>query len=284
MKVIGFGDNVVDRYINRNVYYPGGNALNFSVYAKMCCMDSAYLGVFADDREAEQIRFALREAGVASDFCKTEPGTTTERFDVVLNGSERIFVEDDDRDTKPQPMILSARERMYLEQFVFLHSGCYAGTEDEIAKLHFDGSLVGFDFSEEPEYRTDEYLGKLCPHLDLALFSCAGISSEEAQALQSRVVSMGAKYVLATRGLDGQDFFDGRRHYLGRAELCESVDTMGAGDSFYTAFVTSLLKDGWEKGAELTADMITQAFQKGARFSAKICGINGSFGYGAKIG
>lgn len=284
MKVIGFGDNVVDRYINRNVYYPGGNALNFSVYAKMCGVDSAYLGVFADDRESQRIRFALREAGVECTHCKTEPGTTTERFDVVLQGSERIFVGDDERDTKPHPRILSARELAYLAEFDFIHSGCYAGTEDEIAKLYFDGSLVGFDFSEEPEYRTDTYLMKLCPHLDLALFSCAEDSKKEAQALQSRAISMGAKYVLATRGLDGQDFFDGRHHYRGKAKLCESVDTMGAGDSFYAAFVTTLLKDGWRKGTELSADMIIKALENAARFSAEICGINGSFGYGEAIG
>jgi fructoselysine 6-kinase len=180
-------------------------------------------------------------------------------------------------------MILTTPELAYLERFAFIHSACYAGTESEIAKLHFEGSLVGFDFSEEPEYRTHEYLMKLCPHLDLALFSCAEVSREEAQALQNRAVSMGTKYVLATRGLDGQDFFDGRRHYQGKAELSKSVDTMGAGDSFYTAFVSTLLKNGWRKGEELTTDMITRAFQKAARFSAEICGINGSFDYGAEI-
>ena len=251
-------------------------------------VDSAYLGVFADDREAQRIRFALGKAGVESAFCRTEPRTTTERFDVVLDGSERMFVADDDRGTKPQPMVLRARELAYLEGFTFIHSGCYAGTESEIAKLHFDeslieGSLIGFDFSEEPEYRTDEYLKKLCPHLDLALFSCAGISREEAQMLQNRAVSMGAKCVLATRGLDGQDLFDGRHHYQGKAEPGRNIDTMGAGDSFYTAFVSTLLLDGWRKGAELTEDMILRAFRKAALFSAEICGINGSFGYGAEI-
>ena len=33
-KVIGLGDQVVDQYVNKNVMYPGGNALNFAAFAK----------------------------------------------------------------------------------------------------------------------------------------------------------------------------------------------------------------------------------------------------------
>ena len=46
MKVIGYGDNVVDRYLNKNKMFPGGNCINFSVYAKKIGINSAYLGSF----------------------------------------------------------------------------------------------------------------------------------------------------------------------------------------------------------------------------------------------
>ena len=46
MRVIGLGDNVVDMYMHRNVMYPGGNAMNFAVYANLMGVESAYLGVF----------------------------------------------------------------------------------------------------------------------------------------------------------------------------------------------------------------------------------------------
>ena len=32
IKVLGYGDNVFDDYFQQKVMYPGGNALNFSVY------------------------------------------------------------------------------------------------------------------------------------------------------------------------------------------------------------------------------------------------------------
>ncbi len=34
VKVIGLGDNVVDKYEHIRTMYPGGNALNFAAYAK----------------------------------------------------------------------------------------------------------------------------------------------------------------------------------------------------------------------------------------------------------
>lgn len=50
MKVIGIGDNVVDKYEHRRVRYHGGNALNFSVYAAMLDASAAYLGILVTMR------------------------------------------------------------------------------------------------------------------------------------------------------------------------------------------------------------------------------------------
>ena len=47
VKVLGFGDNVVDKYEHLKVMYPGGNAVNFAVYAKKFGAErSAYMGIF----------------------------------------------------------------------------------------------------------------------------------------------------------------------------------------------------------------------------------------------
>ena len=64
IKVIGIGDNVCDQYYPAKIMYPGGQAMNFSVYAKMLGAQSAYLGVFGKDRVAEHIISVLDEIGV----------------------------------------------------------------------------------------------------------------------------------------------------------------------------------------------------------------------------
>lgn len=35
VSALGFGDNVVDKYEHIKTMYPGGNCVNFAVYAKM---------------------------------------------------------------------------------------------------------------------------------------------------------------------------------------------------------------------------------------------------------
>lgn len=50
VKVLGFGDNVVDKYEHLKIMYPGGNAVNFAVYAKKFGAErSAYMGIFGND-------------------------------------------------------------------------------------------------------------------------------------------------------------------------------------------------------------------------------------------
>lgn len=62
VKVLGFGDNVVDKYEHIKTMYPGGNTVNFAVYAKMFGAEkSAYMGYFGNDAEAEHVIASLAE-------------------------------------------------------------------------------------------------------------------------------------------------------------------------------------------------------------------------------
>ena len=65
----------------------------------------------------------------------------------------------------------------------------------------------------------------------------------------------------------------GGKSFLEPPKLVEAVDTMGAGDSFIAAFICSILSGNSPKDAAKNA----------ADFSAKICLVNGAFGYGVPI-
>lgn len=43
ISVLGFGDNVVDKYEHIKTMYPGGNAVNFAVFAKKLGVDRSAL-------------------------------------------------------------------------------------------------------------------------------------------------------------------------------------------------------------------------------------------------
>lgn len=53
ISVLGIGDNVVDKYLHSGIMYPGGNALNFAVYAKLADIPSAFMGAFGNDDAAQ---------------------------------------------------------------------------------------------------------------------------------------------------------------------------------------------------------------------------------------
>ena len=46
VNALGFGDNVVDLYEHIHTMYPGGNAVNFAVYAKKWCRTLCIHGHF----------------------------------------------------------------------------------------------------------------------------------------------------------------------------------------------------------------------------------------------
>ena len=278
-KVIGFGDNVADRYTNARIMFPGGNAVNFAVYAKEAGMDSSYLGVFGNDDIAEHIKASLTEIGVDISHCVTKEGESG-FCDVRLETGDRIFEEwNEGGISTKEPIVLDKKEIDYLSGFAFIHSGCYANLESELPKLKDLNAILSFDFSEYEEYKEDEYLEKVCPYIDIAQFSTDDFSDEEMETFAKHVCSYGTKYVLMTQGSKGQTFYDGERCYKGEVHMVEPVDTMGAGDSFMTAFTMTLLKRGWNKDTRPSEKAIRESFETAAEFSAKNCLREGSFGY-----
>jgi len=282
MKVIGIGDNVVDRYTNKRIMFPGGNAVNFAVFAKKCGAEAAYLGLIADEEEGWFVYDSLKSLDI--DLSRSYPvkGITTERCDVILSDGDRVFVGCEYGEGEWKPLKLTDEDIEYLEGFDAVHCGCYASMEDEIAKLKSLDAVKTYDFSAEPEYRTDEYLSKICPYIDIALFSAEEMDDDEAKAVQDKVISLGTKLVLVTHGIKGQTLYDGDSTYKGSVKRVGAVDTMGAGDSFFAAFVVALLRNGYTKNSSIKKIDMKRVFEYAAEFSASVCMTEGAFGFAAK--
>src|SRR6056297_3407630 len=91
MQVIGIGDNVVDKYINLNKMFPGGNALNFSVYSKKIGLRSAYIGVFGNDEAADHINKILSKYNIDTSHCRYYEGENA-YAKVSLKNGDRTFI------------------------------------------------------------------------------------------------------------------------------------------------------------------------------------------------
>ena len=287
MRILGLGDCCVDYYIHKKMAFPGGNAFNVAVYAAENGAEAGFLGTVGDDVIGEHILKCAREKHVDISHCPVKHGVSGRAAVNIVDG-DRVFVsgyfEEKHGVGSLYPPMLSSADLNYVESFQLVHSSCYAHVENQIERVRALGPIISFDFSSEDKYRTDEYLKQVSPMVDMALFSCEDMSDEECISFAKKVQGYGGAHVLMTRGKGGQLLVtkDGLCH-KGQAKLIQAVDTMGAGDSFFAAFLVTLLKEGWTKDSIITESMIEVAFAAAADFSGRNCLREGSFGMGLSI-
>ncbi|MDR6986737.1 sugar/nucleoside kinase (ribokinase family) [Paenarthrobacter nitroguajacolicus] len=286
MKVIGFGDNIVDRFLDRKVMYPGGNCVNFAVFAHRMGVESAYLGVFGSDPLGAFVRDAIEAAGVDTSRCIIREG---------LNGVTEIKVVDGDRVfmgwneggvTMSDPFMLQEEHLNYLASADLVHSSVYSASEAELPGVKSTGVLVSFDYSSEPERRTDAYLMKTAPYVDLALLSCGNMTIAAVENDLMRVHTAGASLVIGTRGQSGAIMYDGERFLTQEAATTDPLlfaDTMGCGDAFLAGVVVSLLGSGWSRSHQPPVDALRKGLARGAESAAAQCYVEGAFGYGRPV-
>lgn len=277
VKVLGFGDNVVDKYEHIKMMYPGGNAVNFAVYAKQFGAErSAYMGIFGSDKEAEHVIASLEAEQIELVKCLQVIGENGCSKNTVING-DRVFLESNEGGIRgDMRYALNRFDLAYIRQFDVVHTGNYCFTERELPKIKAAGVPVSFDFSDDSE---DAYFEMVAPWVTYAFLSCSDLEEEEIREKLKWIASLGPAFVCASRGAEGCIAFDGDQYYVQPAMPVEKMaDTMGAGDSLLTSFLVGYLS---AKKAGQPNDMAVAASLKAAAaFASRVCGIDGAWGYG----
>ena len=136
VKVLGFGDNVVDKYEHLKIMYPGGNAVNFAVYAKKFgAVRSAYMGIFGSDKAAEHVIASLEAEGIELVKCVQAIGENGASTNTVING-DRVFLESNEGGIRgDMRYALNRFDLEYIRQFDLVHTGNYCFTERELPKI-----------------------------------------------------------------------------------------------------------------------------------------------------
>lgn len=273
MKVIGLGDCVVDKYIYLNKMFPGGNALNFSVYAKKLGFESSYMGILGTGEIADHIIKTLKKFNVDISRCKYREGETGyAKVDLIdgdrkfVGSSKGVLFEDD--------FILNKSDLDYLNGFDLIHSSCFSNLESQLDKLNRLNVPISFDFSSRIK---SNYLKRVCPKIDYAFLSASNLSIGETKELLTNIVDLGCKFALATRGEEGAYLYLDGKFYHQEADKVEPKDTLGAGDSFITSFLVDYISKG------MTQEVVEKSLKKAAKFAAKTCLNYGAFGEGKEI-
>lgn len=288
MRVLGFGDNIVDRFLDRGVDYPGGNAVNVAVYAHRLGADAEYLGVFGDDELGVFVCSAIEDAGVGTSRSVTRAGESGVSSLRVIDG-ERVFLGwNGGGVTVGEPIDLDEGREEYAAVFDLVHSSVYSRTESQLPRLRRHDVLVSFDLSSEAEFRSPHYLDQVAPHADLVLLSCAGLEEDAAFELLHEAVRHGAGLALGTRGTEGALVTDGRVRLSAPARLLaddeQLIDTMGCGDAFLAGFLVALHDSGWRRSSAPTASALQTALESGADAAHDQCLVEGAFARGRRSG
>jgi sugar/nucleoside kinase (ribokinase family) len=284
VKILGLGDNIVDRFLDRGTDYPGGNAVNVAVYAHRLGAQASYLGVFGDDDAGEFLRRAVAAEGVGLDRAVVRAGESGISSLHVVDGDRTFLGWNGGGVTVREPIDLEEGRLDYAADFDLVHTSVYSGILPELPRLSELETLVSFDFSSEPDYRTPEYFERVAPYVDLALISCSEQSETETRAVLESLVAHGVGLALATRGTDGAVVTDGAQWVSAPALLIDDpaaiVDTMGCGDAFVAGFFMHLLGNGWTRNRAPSRDALLGALRAGAEASRDQCFVEAAFGRG----
>ena len=284
MKVIGVGDNVVDKYNNRGIMYPGGNALNFSVYSKMLGIDSAYLGIFGTDFAGQYVRNVVTDMGLDISHCKNIDGENGFACVDIIDGDRNFIDSNHGGVSRLYPLDLKNEDLDYLCRFDLIHSSINSfGFQKFLRLLNERELVVSFDFSSR---FNDENLKELGKYINYAICSCGHISVEDTKELIKKVMGYGYDGILATRGIEGSFFADKGGVYFSPSDRNPAKDTLGAGDSFCTCFLTnyiSHINNNIPLSQRDRDKKIKEDLEKAAHFATKICMLDGAFNHGTQI-
>ena len=261
MKLLGVGDNVVDRYPDLGLLYPGGNAVNVAVFAARLGAQASYMGQIGDDEPGDHLVRSLLAENV--DVGPTwRVHASTAYADVELRGEDRTFVGSNRSGALYEPNLEHLR---FAREFDVIHAG-YAGPFSrrlhELARL----SRVSYDFGSA--YDFEQTLG-VVPHLYLATYSAGHLSDDDAQGLARRAAEAGADYVLATRGEHGAYLATPSGLIFQAADRIAIVDTLGAGDAYIATVLVGLLSRRDPRRSLASA----------ASHAAQVCLDHGAFGH-----
>ncbi len=283
-KIIAIGDNVVDKYLSRGKMYPGGQCMNTCVYSKMNGGVPAYLGKFGDDAVAEYNCMILDKLGIDYSHSRHFHGENGAARVTLYNG-DRVFLGSNRGGVAKEHRYSFTGEDMdYISGFDIIYSNTNSYILQDLPLLHSTGVPIAFDLSTEWD---KGLLDQVCPYIQIALLSCAHLRDVDREREMRRVADYGVRLVIGTVGEAGSyALYEDEILFMESCHADKVLDTMGAGDSYFATLLTALLRDEaplFEANHAKMRIRLLHAMKLGAEFAAKVCGMEGAFGYGTAI-
>lgn len=243
-----------------------------AVSIQRCGGRSGFLGKLGNDNFGRMLVRTLEKEKVEVLCPKlTNEAVTTLAFVSLDEKNDRTFTFA----RKPgADMFLSEEdvEGVELEECTLLHAGSFSQSAEPersavtgaLKKAKNMGKMISFDVN----YRADVWEKEDCAKSleeTLSLVDLLKISEEETEFLGGRenifsvMEEKKIEVVVMTRGGDGAEIFYEGKIYPLKALKSKIVDTTGAGDSFWGAFLCRLLEQGVRKVTDMDAEKLLEA-------------------------
>ncbi len=285
-KIIAIGDNVCDKYLSRGKMYPGGQCVNTCVYARMNNTESAYLGKFGSDNVAEIVESTLSDLGIDSSRSRHFKGENGFAL-VTLKDNDRVFLGSNKGGiAREHPFDFTEDDLIYISKFDLIYTNLNSYIEADLPLLMSTAVPIAYDFSTR---WTDDYLREVGQYITVAILSCAHLSDKDREREMRKAQKSGISIVLGTVGEKGSYvLYDNELLFVDAVHSDCVLDTMGAGDSYFTAFLCTMLANSCEGQIVFGthANMmrrLKQAMDVGASFAATTVSMEGAFGHGVPI-
>lgn len=267
MRVVGIGDNTVDKYLHLRKMFPGGNAVNVPVLAHRYGRHGSYIGCLGNDPYGQLILKALQKEGIDVSHCRTLDGPNAYCEVTIING-ERVF-GDFTVGVRDQ-LKLNADDLAFIRTHDLTHTSIYSAIEKYLPSVQHASPLLSFDFSQDWDKK---YLSEILGYVDIAILSHSNPNRQEVEDLIIWVKSQGPKLVILTQGRHGAFVYDGRQlHHQPPIDI-EVLDSLGAGDAFAARFMLEYFEG---KPIEIASGEAAQS-------AGETCRYYGAFGHGVSF-
>lgn len=278
--IVGIGICVVDIYRHHKKMYPGGNEYNVAYNAKLLGAHSAFMGVFADDKVGKILEETCKEKGIDVSRCHHEHGSSGYAIVDLVEG-DRVFINWNQQGvTDLYPFEFTDEEIEYIKTFDIASTSRNSRiTYEKFEKLVQMGVTLSYDFNDN---FTEEDIVRISPCVKIGFFSCSHTSREGAKKILEKCVKAGCELAIATRGEEAAIAYDGKKYYYQNVVEVKATDTMGAGDSFISAFLTNYLSVKTDESV-IAGDKITISLKAASEYAAKVVVKDGSLGVGYDV-
>ncbi len=265
MKVLGVGDNCIDDYAELGKKFPGGNALNFAIYAsRYSDVKADYVGIVGTDDNGKYMLDQIAEQGLDTSNIIIEEGTTAVTKILIRDG-DRVF--DDYIEGVQENAALPYESIPNPEDYSLIHFTVWGFGREHLKRLRETTEVVlSCDFSGQ----LDDPRTEVMEYLDVSFFSGSSMvdKREDPEPVLKKLKEKTPGIVVMTLGEHGSLVYDGETMYKGEALPVEVVDTLGAGDSYIAGFLVS----------QLHGDSIPESIKKGHLAAKEICKRLGGWG------